>query len=96
MNAVKDFVGGVVSTDNLDVTDGTRRKSDGLPALAHFVPLVDDSVPLEMIRRHVDVVRVRTRVTIPEQKTNASDVIWLGKLNDDCTLNVHELESDNG
>ena len=83
MDAMKDFVGGVVRADDFDVADGTRRESQRLPTLTLFMTHVDDSVPLKMIRRNVNVVRIRAIVAIPKQQANAADVIWLRQLNHD-------------
>ena len=80
---MKDFVGGVVRTDDLDITNRSRRKSDCLPTLAFLVTHVHYAVPLQMIRRDVDVVGIRAIVAIPKQKADATDVIGLRELNYD-------------
>ena len=85
MDAVKYFVGGVVSADDLDVAHGPRRECDGLPTLTFLVSSVNDAMPLQMIRRNVDVVGIRTVVAIPQEQPNAPDKIRLWKLDDDRT-----------
>ena len=68
MDAVEDFVGRVARPDDPDVDDGTTGEGDGLPRPTGDLAPVADHVPVLVVPRHLDVVRVRTVVTVPQQQ----------------------------
>ena len=65
---MKDFVGGVVRSDDSNENDWTTRKCDVLPRATRHFRAIEDDVPLLLVQTDLDIVRVGALVTVPQQE----------------------------
>ena len=68
VNAVKDFVGGVVRSDDSNENDGTTGEGDVLPRTTCDFGTVEDHVPLLLVKADLDEVGVGPLVAVPQQE----------------------------
>lgn len=58
---------GVVRAHQLDVSNGSGSEIQILPRTAMIFLIIDDTVPLLLIYRHLNEIRIRSIVLVPQQ-----------------------------